>query len=178
MVQLTLLYSVFAALVVLTIKLAEDLGLKSTQFGYLLAAAAIGMVFGAALLGHWGDRLHHKPLPLIGFLVMAASLAVFTFTEDLWVGLSLSTFLGVGASFVGVPMQTLIQKQTPECMRGKVFGFQNNVINIALSLPLAIAGPLTDTLGQRIVLLGMSLTVSLVSIWAWHNTRRVLENAL
>jgi len=178
MVQLTLLYSVFAALVVLTIKLAEDLGLKSTQFGYLLAAAAIGMVFGAALLGHWGDRLHHKPLPLIGFLVMAASLAVFTFTEDLWVGLSLSTFLGVGASFVGVPMQTLIQKQTPECMRGKVFGFQNNVINIALSLPLAIAGPLTDTLGQRVVLLGMSLTVSLVSIWAWHNTRRVLENAL
>ncbi len=109
---------------------------------------------------------------------MAGCLSVFTFIDDLWVGLGLSALLGVGAAMVGVPMQTLIQKQTPESMRGKVFGFQNNVINIALSLPLAIAGPLTDTLGLRVVLLGMSFIVSLVGIWAWRNTRRVLQDAL
>jgi len=178
MVQLTLLYSVFAALTVLTIKLVEEIGLKSTQFGFLLAAAGVGMVLGAGALGHWGDRFHHKPLPLIGFLIVAGCLSVFTFIDDLWVGLGLSALLGVGAAMVGVPMQTLIQKQTPESMRGKVFGFQNNVINIALSLPLAIAGPLTDTLGLRVVLLGMSFIVSLVGIWAWRNTRRVLQDAL
>jgi MFS family permease len=178
MVQLTLLYSVFAALTVLTINLVEEIGLKPTQFGFLLAAAGVGMVFGAGILGHWGDRFHHKPLPLIGFLIMAASLAAFTFIDNLWVGLSLSTLLGVGASMVGLPMQTLIQRQTPETMRGKVFGFQNNVINIALSLPLAIAGPLTDTLGLRVVLLSMSLIVSLVGVWAWHNTRRVLQDVI
>jgi MFS family permease len=115
---------------------------------------------------------------LIGFLIMAASLAAFTFIDNLWVGLTLSTLLGVGASMVGLPMQTLIQRQTPETMRGKVFGFQNNVINIALSLPLAIAGPLTDTLGLRVVLLSMSLIVSLVGVWAWHNTRRVLQDVI
>jgi MFS family permease len=162
----------------LAINLVEEIGLEPTQFGFLLAAAGVGMVFGAGLLGHWGDRFHHKPLPLFGFLVIAASLAAFTFTTDLWVGLSLSTLLGVGASLVGVPMQTLIQKQTPESMRGKVFGFQNNLINIALSLPLAIAGPLTDALGLRMVLLGMSLIVSFVGIWAWRNTRRVLQDAI
>ncbi len=63
MLQLTLLYSVFAALTVLTIKLVEEIGLKSTQFGFLLAAAGVGMVLGAGALGHWGDRFHHKPLP-------------------------------------------------------------------------------------------------------------------
>jgi hypothetical protein len=35
-------------------------------------------------------------------------------------------------------MQTVIQASTPESMRGKVFGFQNNLVNIALSVPLAI----------------------------------------
>ncbi len=178
MVQLTLLYSVFAALTILAIDLVEEIGLKPTQFGFLLAAAGIGMVFGAAVLGHWGDRFHHKPLPLIGFLIMAAGLTVFTFTSDLWVGLSLSVLLGTGASLVGVPMQTLIQQQTPESMRGKVFGFQNNVVNIALSVPLAIAGPLTDAVGLRVVLLGMSLVVSIVGIWAWQNTRRVLQDVI
>lgn len=178
MVQLTLLYSVFAALTVLAIDLVEEIGLKSTQFGFLLAAAGVGMVFGAGLLGHWGDRFHHKPLPLVGFLIMASGLAIFTFTSDLRIGLSLSVLLGVGASLVGVPMQTLIQQQTPESMRGKVFGFQNNVVNIALSLPLAIAGPLTDAIGLRTVMLGMSLVVSTVGIWAWYTTRRVLQDVI
>ncbi len=136
------------------------------------------MVFGAAILGHWGDRFHHKPLPLIGFLIMAAGLTVFTFTQSLWLGLGLSALLGVGASMVGVPMQTLIQRQTPEAMRGKVFGFQNNVVNIALSVPLAIVGPLTDAIGLRFVMLAMGTIVSVVGIWAWQSTRRVLQDAL
>ncbi len=178
MLQLMILYSVFAALTILAINLVEEIGLEPTQFGFLLAAAGVGMVFGAGLLGQWGDRLRHKPLPLIGFLIIAASLSAFTFTTDLRIGLTLSVLLGVGGAMVGVPMQTLIQQQTPESMRGKVFGFQNNIINIALSLPLAIAGPLTDALGLRVVLLGMSLIVSFVAIRAWQTTRQVLEDVI
>jgi len=40
--------------------------------------------------------------------------------------------LGRRPSLIGVPMQTLIQQQTPAAMHGKVFGFQNNAVNIAL----------------------------------------------
>ncbi len=178
MLQITILYSVFAALTVLTIELAAEIGLKSTQFGFVLAAAGVGMVFGAALLGHWGDRFHHKPLPLIGFLSMAFVLGVFTFVNNLWLGLGLSALLGIGASLIGVPMQTLIQQQTPPAMHGKVFGFQNNAVNIALSAPLAIAGPLTDAVGLRTVLVGMSVLVTLVGVWAWQNTRRVLRDVI
>lgn len=187
MLQLTTLYSVFAALTVLTIALAAEIGLKSTQFGFLLAAAGVGMVLGAGILGHWGDRYHNKPLPLIGFLIMAFVLGAFGFTKSLPLGLGLCALLGVGASLIGVPMQTLIQQQTPPEMHGKVFGFQNNVVNIALSAPLAITGPLTDAVGKavgsqavglRLVLLGMSFLISLVGVWAWHNTRRVVQDVM
>jgi len=186
MLQLTILYSVFAALTVLAITLAERIGLKSTQFGFLLAAAGVGLVLGAGLLGNWGDRFHHKPLPLIGFLSMAFVLAVFSFIGQKWLGLKLSiglglglsAFLGLGASLIGVPMQTVIHASTQESMRGKVFGFQNNVVNIALSVPLAVAGPLTDAVGLRTVLIGMSLLVAVAGIWAWQNTRRVLRDVI
>lgn len=178
MLQLTILYSVFAALTVLAFNLAERIGLKSTQFGFLLAAAGIGVVFGAGVLGHWGDRFHHKPLPLVGFLSMAFVLAVFTFTQYIWLGLGLSALLGLAASLIGVPMQTVIHTSTEETMRGKIFGFQNNVVNIALSLPLAIAGPLTDSLGLRTVLIGMSFVVAVAGIWTWHNTRDVLQDVI
>ncbi|NDJ25643.1 MFS transporter [Nostoc sp. B(2019)] len=178
MLQLTTLYCVFAALTVLTIQLAAEFGLKEKQFGFFLAAAGVGMVFGAAILGHWGDKLHHKPLPLIGFLMIALVLGVFTFTHNLLLALVLCGFLGVGASLIGVPMQTLIQQQTPPMMHGKVFGFQNHAVNIALSAPLAITGPLTDALGLRVVLVGMSVIVVVVGIWAWQNTRRVLQDVI
>ncbi|QLE57376.1 MFS transporter [Nostoc sp. TCL26-01] len=178
MLQLTTLYCVFAALTVLAIRLAEEFGLKEKQFGFFLAAAGVGMVIGAGILGHWGDKLHHKPLPLMGFLMMALVLGVFTFTHNLVLALGLCAALGIGAALIGVPMQTLIQQQTPPTMHGKVFGFQNHAVNIALSLPLAITGPLTDALGLRVVLMTMSLVVVIVGIWAWKNTRRVLQDVI
>lgn len=178
LVQLTILYCVFAALSVLAIGLADKIGLKPTQFGFLLAAAGVGLILGAAVLGQWGDRFHHQPLPLYGFISMGMVLLVFSFVTSLWLGLLLSFLLGVGAAFVGVPMQTLIQMQTPPDMRGKVFGVQNNVVNIALSLPLAIAGLLADAVGLRQVLMGMGIVVVVAGIWAWRNTQDVLQDAL
>jgi len=178
MLQLTTLYCVFAALTVLTIRLAEEFGLKEKQFGFFLAAAGVGMLIGAAILGHWGDKFHHKPLPLIGFLIIALVLGLFTFTHNLLLALGLCAFLGVGAALIGVPMQTLIQQQTPPTMHGKVFGFQNHAVNIALALPLAITGPLTDALGLRTVLVGMSIVVVIVGVWAWKYTRKVLQDVI
>jgi predicted MFS family arabinose efflux permease len=163
---------------VLAFDLAQRVGLKSTQFGFLLAAAAVGLVFGAGILGHWGDRFRHKPLPLLGFVSMAFVLAVFTFTTDISLGLGLSALLGLAASLIGVPMQTVIHTSTQESMRGKVFGFQNNVVNIALSVPLAVAGPLTDRVGLGPVLVSMSILVAMAGIWAWQNTRKVLQDVI
>ncbi|HLO51805.1 MAG TPA: MFS transporter [Kamptonema sp.] len=187
MVQLTILYSVFAALQVLAISLSGKIGLKETQFGFILAAAGVGMVFGAGLLGHWSDRLHNKPLPLLGFLMMGFVMGMFAFTRYLWLGLLLSAMFGLGASLINGPMQALIQEKTPESMRGKVFGFQNNAINIALSLPLAITGPLTDgvskavgsdDLGLRLVLLGLGFVVAMMGAAAWRHTRHVLQDSV
>lgn len=187
MVQLTILYSVFAALQVLAIALSGKIGLKETQFGFLLAAAGVGMVFGAAFLGHWGDRFHQKPLPLIGFLMMGFVLAMFAFVRQLWVGFGLSALFGFGASLINGPMQALIQEKTPESMRGKVFGLENNAINIALSLPLALTGPLTDAVsnavgsedkGLRIVLLSLGFLVSVMGMAAWRHTRKVLQDVV
>ena len=53
----------------------------------------------------------------------------------------------MGAALVAIPAQTTIQEDTPEAQRGKVFGLQNNLINITLSLPLVLAGALVSSYG-------------------------------
>jgi predicted MFS family arabinose efflux permease len=53
---------------------------------------------------------------------------------------------------LAIPAQTTIQEDTPESLRGKVFGLQNNLINIALSLPLVLAGTVVSWYGLLPVL--------------------------
>ena len=178
MLQLTALYCVFAALIALTIRLTQEFGLEEKQFGFFLAAAGVGIVLGAAILGHWGNKFHHKPLPLFGFLCMAFVLTVFTFTHNLLIALGLCSILGLGAAMIGVPMQTLIQQQTPPAMHGKVFGFQNHAVNIALSVPLLLTERLTIAFGLRPTLIGISAVVAMIGVWAWRNTRRVLKDVI
>jgi MFS family permease len=155
LIQLVILFSIFAALAVLAVRLAEVMpALKSSQFGFLLAAGGVGMAIGAALVGHFGQRFSHAQLSLAGSIGMAGSLAALSlFTHQLAPTLALLVLLGGCAAIVGVPMQTAIQEETPEAMRGKVFGLQNNAINIALSLPLALAGVAETFLGLRVVFL-------------------------
>jgi predicted MFS family arabinose efflux permease len=178
MLQLAVLFSTIAALPILAIELTAVVGLAPKKFGFLVAALGIGLVFGAGILGHLGQRLQTKNLPLVGFIGMSSMLAIFTFVSNLWMGLICAAFLGLGASLIAIPMQTLIQERTPESMRGKVFGFQNNAVNIAISVPLVITAPLTDRFGLNPVLWGMSAIVITAGIWTWRKTRTVLENAV
>lgn len=170
LIQLVLLFSVFAALAVLAVRLAEIMPeIKSSQFGFLLAAGGVGMAIGAAFLGQFGQRFRHTQLSLYGSLGMAAALlGLALFAGHLIPALGLITLLGLFAALVGVPMQTTIQEETPEDMRGKVFGLQNNAINIALSLPLALAGVAETFLGLRVVFIGLAALMVAGGVLTWY----------
>lgn len=173
MLQLVLLFSVFAALAVLAVRLAELIPeIKSSQFGFLLAAGGVGMAIGAAIVGQFGQRFPHARLGLYGSLGMAGCLfGLALFAERLIPALGLIALLGGFAAIIGVPMQTTIQEETPEDMRGKVFGLQNNAINIALSLPLALAGVAETFFGIHAVFLGLALLMVTGGSLTWYSSR-------
>jgi MFS family permease len=178
LIQLVILFSVFAALAVLAVRLAEVIPeIKASQFGFLLAAGGVGMAIGAAFIGYFGQRFSHSQLSLWGSLGMAFSLVGLAFfSHHLIPVLLLLVMLGVFSAIVGVPMQTTIQEQTPEDMRGKVFGLQNNATNIALSLPLALAGIAETFLGLRIVFLGLAALMVTGGVLTWYVSRTSLTN--
>jgi len=72
--------------------------------------------------------------------------------------------LGVGSALLAIPAQTTIQEDTPEAMRGKVFGLQNNLINIALSLPLVLAGAVVSRYGLLPVLWALAGLAGLAAL--------------
>jgi MFS family permease len=177
LIQLVILFSVFAALAVLAVRLAETIPeMKAEQFGILLASGGLGLACGAALLGSWGQRFSHVQLSMYGSIGVAASLIGLSLsTKQLWLALLMTTLLGAFAALVGVPMQTTIQAETPPDMRGKVFGLQNNAVNIALSLPLALAGIAETYLGLRLVFLGLAAMVIAGGLLTWYFSNKKPE---
>jgi MFS family permease len=173
MLKLVILFSVFAALAVLAVRLAEIMPeLKSSQFGFLLAAGGVGMAIGATFVGQFGQRFARSQLSFGGSLGMASCLfGLSLFPKHLFPAVFLIAALGVFAAVIGVPMQTAIQEETPEAMRGKVFGLQNNAINIALSLPLALAGVAENFLGLRVVFVGLATLVLTGEVVTWYISR-------
>ncbi|MCX7595338.1 MAG: MFS transporter [Fischerella sp.] len=170
LIQLIILFSVFAALTVLAVRMAEIIpSLRTEQFGFLLASGGVGIAVGAMMLGQFGQRFSYSQLSLLGSVGMVVSLiGLSVFTQQLWIVLLLVMLLGIFGALVGIPMQTAIQTETPPEMRGKVFGLQNNVINIALSLPLGLAGVAETFLGLQAVFLGLAAIVFLGGLLTWY----------
>ncbi len=158
LIQLVILFSIFAALSVLAVRLAEIIpGMRAEQFGLILAVGGVGLGIGAGILGNWGQKFSHSQLSIWGSLGMATCLVGLAASQhNLWLTLIITAVLGFFGSLIGVPMQTTIQAETPPEMRGKVFGLQNNAVNIALSLPLALAGITETLLGLQPVLIGLA----------------------
>ncbi len=177
-IQLLILFSIFAALSVLAVSMASNIPeLKATQFGFLLASGGVGMAIGAVTLGSWGQRFSPTKLGLWGSLGMGICLiGLAIFGKSLVMTLLIITTLGIFASLVGVPMQTMIQVETPTVMHGKVFGLQNNVNNIALSLPLALAGVAESLFGLQPVLLSLATMAIAGGILTWFIARSPLTN--
>ena len=167
MIHLVLLYSLLAALYVLALQLAALINsLGPSGFGALLAMTGVGMAIGAVAIAQLGHRFSRRRLSATGLGTITWTLVLLSqLRGSLVFTLTLCGILGVGAALVTIPAQTTIQEDTPETERGRVFGLQNNLINIALSLPLVLAGTLVSRFGLQPVLLllaGLALLAALI----------------
>jgi MFS family permease len=170
LLQLVGTFSIIAALTVLAVRLAEVMPeIKSEQFGFLLAVASLGMAIGAGIVARIGHLWKRQTLALVGSVGMAIFMAGLAYFCDRF-GIGLLTIGGTGifAGLCVIPMQTVLQEDTPEEVRGKVFGLQNNAVNIALSLPLAVAGIAESYLGLPTVLASLSILSVVIGVGVWY----------
>ncbi len=169
LIQLIVLFSVFAALVILAVSMADKIPqIEADEFGILLAATGVGMGISAAIIGNLGQRFTNSQLSFTGSLGVTVSLIGLSLaTSNLWLALIMTTFMGAFAALIGVPMQTTIQSETPPDMRGKVFGLQNNAVNIALSLPLVLAAEAEAHFGLESVILSLAAIVFIAGLITW-----------
>jgi MFS family permease len=75
----------------------------------------------------------------------------------------LAFILGFATSFVFVPSNAVLQEETSDEWRGKVYGLLSSLVGVVSILPVVIVGGLADLIGVRVVIMGIGIIVILIA---------------
>jgi predicted MFS family arabinose efflux permease len=154
--------SALAVVSLLAISYAKEvLKIGERNFGYLVIAAGVGMFFGTAFLGRVSHYFKKTTIVTSSFIISGLSLFFIAMISDIKLSLALIFILGLCNILINSSIQTILQSETTSDMRGRVFGFQNMLINSAFTFPLLIFGAVADFWGIRTALATLGATMIL-----------------
>jgi predicted MFS family arabinose efflux permease len=193
--KITILFSTIITLNIIAVGLAEQvMHIQPFQFGYIIAAAGLGMGIGNFWVGHYGREIKPTLLAYAGFvglglfMCMLGSLGymqLFLFPQLGWhdvyfrgalmtIPLLFSVLIGISCACVAVPTQAALQAAVPEELRGKVFAAQNTAMSAASTIPVILTGVSADNLpgGVSTTLLIIGIPVFIAGLHHFNQTKR------
>lgn len=168
--------------------LEKSLQIKATDASYvLIIPLGLGIVAGGIMLGRFGHKLIKRKLVsraiifagLLFFLVGVApiispAIAYLPHPKPLpfFYQLPLSKILVVGSFLMGiamvsilVPSQTVLQENTSETDRGKVFSILGAAMSGLSLIPVLISGVLADIFGTTPIFIGLGGIIIVVGLF-------------
>lgn len=188
-IELTLISSALIILGGLIPTFIEDvLGLPVDIGALVLLPAALGVALGLRIAGFLAHRLPHTLLTTSGFLAFVVLLTLLTFVNQVaeflggygafaWLNdIRIGNFdgggvmaaalvfpLGFAYAIVSVAGQTILNDRVPLVLQGRVNATQAAMAALASSLPVVLAGALTDVLGVTVVMALLSGAIAVVA---------------
>ncbi|MDW8357016.1 MFS transporter [Thermus sp.] len=141
------------------------LGVGSAGFGFMEAALALGAILGGLAMPRLLARLPREKLFLYGLLLFGlfeASVGLFPTFAWVLVAFFLGGFLNM--TFI-VPARSILQLNTPQEMRGRIFAAFGAVMNAAVLIGTMLGGALEGPMGAPMVFLLAGGMVSLAALY-------------
>ena len=141
----------------------------------IVLPAALGMVLGAIMVGLVFKNTSKTKLINIGISIASVMLIGLIFVPKL-IGLlffgvfvaAIALVLGVSNGLVSVSAQTLLQLNSTDDARGKIFGTLNMTMNIAAIVPVFLAGVTADLISPLSVLTISGVLIGIYGIFQYR----------
>lgn len=170
LILVTATFSVFgyASLPMLPVFARDALATGARGYGLLVAAVGIGAAVGALALAALETRVRRRPLLFAGGILFGAFLAAASVTGAFWLATVLLALTGLAMILTNVSVNTLLQTEAPDALRGRVMGFYSFVALGMAPFGALQMGWLADHLGIRAAYAiggGICLVVSALVAW-------------
>ena len=141
------------------------LGGSEFEYGLQEGLTSVGFVAGALFMARYSDRLPIGNWLILGYLGMGIGGVFYAFSPTIAIAIFWVIITGFFNSPLSVGRQTLLQRNTPRELRGRVFSGLYVMRDIIFLLGMAGAG-LADVIDVRVMLLFSSLILVVVGIAA------------
>jgi len=177
LVTVLVVWSVFmlasAGINVAEVFLAKDT-FDSGDFGYglLVGATGLGLVLGSLAAGPLLDR---HPLARVypgSLFLVALAVAAGAVAPNVWIAAGCVLVVGAANGAAVVCNALLVQRGSPDVLRGRVFTVLMSSSFGVLALGMVVSGPLTDAVGPRWVWAAAAALAALSATLALLMTRR------
>lgn len=119
------------------------------KYGLMGAALGVGAIVAAPVLAGPGSRVRRSRLARLAVLSYGTALVVFGLAPGYWFALAALLVLGAGWLTVASTLNTTIQLQVDERMRGKVLAGYLMTLTLAMPVGALVQGWAADTVGPR-----------------------------
>ena len=125
----------------------------------LLGPAIFGIVIGAALVSQLGRKIKpHQAIP-IGILGAGIFMTLLGFAPNLVFAQVALFCLGFSNALVDVSCNTVLQAETEEQVRSRVYGVLTALGGVVFILPVVLSGTLSDVFGVDRVFVGFGVII-------------------
>ena len=162
------------------------LRIKIENFSVLFVTPAIiGIATGAIIIGGFLSNVSKEKLTRIGLIIEGISILLLPYGSRLTnrefvhtlnfylphvlritsmhILYVLAFILGFGAALIFIPANTILQEETSDEFRGKVYGALSTLVGLFSVLPIILAGSLADLIGVRGVLTIIGVVVLFIA---------------
>ena len=142
----------------------DTLHASAGLFGYVSGMVGVGLLVGTQVIRIIARKASDTGLVLWGLVGIGAGVLLLGAVPHIAATLAATFTIGFAFASIMVPAQTLIQRETPPDMLGRVGSTNASVIFLGQILGLAVSGILAEVVGVRTVFfLCAALSVSLAA---------------
>lgn len=139
--------------------------------GLMMGSIGLGTAISAVWVGTYGGRFRPQVLCALGTLGVGLSVAVLTavyltFQPGVAPGVGLIFVTGVSLSLLAVTAQTVIQKETPLDLMGRVSATTDSLVMASQLVAFPLSGALATLFGAGPILLGAGLFLTVAGLAA------------
>lgn len=132
--------------------------------GVLLSSAGFGMVIGSIILMKCKDKVRYNRALYLSYLIIGVSLAAIFFRPNFLLTLVVLFCAGIGVSIFTIAVDTIVQRITPDNLKGKVFAARGIVTNSIFLLSLLIVGFLIKIISSPVLFAFVGLCAIATSV--------------
>jgi DHA3 family tetracycline resistance protein-like MFS transporter len=140
--------------VLLPFRIKNELGLGAGTFGAVLAAGGLARIAAALAIGQRGLPRRHVTTMYLCWAAGTAAIAGFAYATSSWELMAIAALSGLFEAVGALTWGTLMQTLVPGRLLGRVSSVDFLVSIGFVPLSFALAGPLAEAIGTRVVLTG------------------------